>query len=196
VTQLLGSNHEQQLRTFVDNVGRVQRGETIVDEDIKKEREIPKAAAMPLVTLTKKPPPQKTEAIAKTKAAPSKNTVLSVSTTMKFVPETKLSAAKPNSNNKNDVSEQEKSSFKELDNGVQSTLLFNGEKVPAETPTIKTPPRKGTAAYNCGCFGSIHKALTNCLYCGRISCENEGYDYCPFCGYLVEDEKLNGAAAV
>ena len=22
--------------------------------------------------------------------------------------------------------------------------------------------------------------------CGRISCEKEGYDYCPFCGYLVE----------
>jgi hypothetical protein len=44
----------------------------------------------------------------------------------------------------------------------------------------------GKASVVCGCFGTIHKPLTNCLYCGRISCEREGYDFCPFCGLLVE----------
>lgn len=53
-------------------------------------------------------------------------------------------------------------------------------------PPQKSPPPKGKASYVCGCFGTVHKALTNCLYCGRISCAKEGYDFCPFCGLLVE----------
>ena len=32
-----------------------------------------------------------------------------------------------------------------------------------------------------------HPALTNCLVCGRISCEFEGYDFCCFCGYYVSE---------
>ncbi|EJK45266.1 hypothetical protein THAOC_36124 [Thalassiosira oceanica] len=39
----------------------------------------------------------------------------------------------------------------------------------------------------CGCFGQKYAPLTNCLNCGRISCEAEGYDYCHFCGFLIED---------
>ena len=50
----------------------------------------------------------------------------------------------------------------------------------------KSRPPKGKASYVCGCFGTVHKALTNCLYCGRISCAKEGYSFCPFCGLLVE----------
>jgi hypothetical protein len=44
----------------------------------------------------------------------------------------------------------------------------------------------------CGCYGTRHKALTNCLYCGRISCTLEGYDFCSFCGYMVEEVKADG----
>jgi uncharacterized Zn finger protein (UPF0148 family) len=51
------------------------------------------------------------------------------------------------------------------------------------------PRSKGTAAFECGCFGNYHKPISNCLSCGRISCEREGYDFCPFCGYLVEPQK-------
>lgn len=47
-------------------------------------------------------------------------------------------------------------------------------------------PAHGTPTVICGCFGTLHRPLTNCLYCGRISCEREGYSYCGFCGYLVE----------
>jgi len=50
----------------------------------------------------------------------------------------------------------------------------------------KSTPKRGKAKVVCGCFGTKHKALTNCLYCGRISCEAEGYDFCPFCGFMVE----------
>jgi hypothetical protein len=58
---------------------------------------------------------------------------------------------------------------------------------PKEEKVIKSRPSKGKAKIICGCFGSKHKPLTNCLYCGRISCVEEGYGFCGFCGYLVEE---------
>jgi hypothetical protein len=62
-------------------------------------------------------------------------------------------------------------------------------KNPNKEPRTKRigPPPQGTASVVCGCFGTRHAALTNCLQCGRISCEREGYDFCPFCGFLVEE---------
>ena len=75
-----------------------------------------------------------------------------------------------------------------------TTKAFVDSKKTASTRTDdsehkKKPaiPKKGKAPYDCGCFGSVHKALTNCLYCGRITCAKEGYNYCPFCGYMVEE---------
>lgn len=59
-------------------------------------------------------------------------------------------------------------------------------QVTVKAPPPKSRPPKGKASVVCGCYGSLHKSLTNCLYCGRISCEREGYDFCPFCGVLVE----------
>lgn len=35
-------------------------------------------------------------------------------------------------------------------------------------------------------MSSSHSTL---LSCGRISCSKEGYDYCPFCGYMVDEVK-------
>jgi activating signal cointegrator 1 len=52
-------------------------------------------------------------------------------------------------------------------------------------------PLLGKAKVVCGCFGTMHKALNNCLHCGRISCEREGYDYCPFCSYMVYEHRSN-----
>ena len=56
---------------------------------------------------------------------------------------------------------------------------------PAKPPP-KSHPQKGKPLHVCGCFGTVHKPLTNCLYCGRISCHKEGFDFCAFCGLLVE----------
>ena len=44
---------------------------------------------------------------------------------------------------------------------------------------------------------SLFSLLSHLLYvisCGRISCIKEGYDYCPFCGYLVERVVGSGSA--
>ena len=53
--------------------------------------------------------------------------------------------------------------------------------------TKPSKPKTGKAKVVCGCFGNVHEALTNCLHCGRISCEKEGYDYCPHCSHLIEE---------
>ena len=37
----------------------------------------------------------------------------------------------------------------------------------------------------CGCLGTEHKPLTNCLNCGKVACEAEGYGPCTFCGAMV-----------
>lgn len=114
----------------------------------------------------------------------------------------------------------------------------------------KSVPKRGKASVVCGCFGTQHKVLANCLWyvhdlrtygggldtnvsdseiyilpylltslthththllfawipgligivfvysphnsCGRISCQREGYDFCPFCGILVEAPPTHG----
>jgi hypothetical protein len=62
-------------------------------------------------------------------------------------------------------------------------------KTEAPRAVEKSRPLRGKAKVACGCFGTKHKSLTNCLYCGRISCLAEGYDFCPFCGLMVEEIK-------
>jgi len=57
--------------------------------------------------------------------------------------------------------------------------------------TRLTPPPRGKAPLDCGCFGTYHQPLANCLFCGRIACTAEGYNFCPFCGYLVEQVKVS-----
>jgi Putative zinc finger motif, C2HC5-type len=174
LTQLLGSDRMEQLRAFVDDVGRVQRGESLREEDttsvVGMAETVPSrsqtATATPLVTLTTTlPPPRKTGAT---------------------VPATKPSA--PNKASTNNSKPSSSAKVVELQQQQQHTPLAVPVPGPP-TPSVqqKTPPPKGKAKFECGCFGSMHKALTNCLYCGRISCEREGYDYCPFCGYLVEE---------
>jgi len=53
----------------------------------------------------------------------------------------------------------------------------------------KSRPERGTPRGKiCGCYGIGHRALANCLHCGRIACELEGIeDYCHFCGHFVEE---------
>jgi len=41
---------------------------------------------------------------------------------------------------------------------------------------------KEKAPFVCGCMGTTHKPVNNCLNCGRIVCQNEGRDNCLACG--------------
>lgn len=80
----------------------------------------------------------------------------------------------------------------------QTTKFIGAEKMEEKSgqKTIsqrQVKHRKGTPKNKpCGCFGNMHKALKNCLHCGRISCELEGItDYCHFCGYFIEEKNLD-----
>jgi activating signal cointegrator 1 len=60
---------------------------------------------------------------------------------------------------------------------------------------------KDKAAFVCGCMGTTHKPVNNCLNCGRIVCQNESRDNCLACGQELiplmnaEEAAQNGASA-
>lgn len=89
-----------------------------------------------------------------------------------------------------DASRNQQSASNEKTSSASSS---NSSSPKPSPPAIKEPvvekphPTRGKATKVCGCFGTKHKPLTNCLYCGRISCELEGYGFCAFCGYMVEE---------
>ena len=76
----------------------------------------------------------------------------------------------------------------------------NENKVPrnhtAKAQQQKSHKRGKPKATCCGCYGSKHEPLTNCLRCGRISCAVEGLnDFCHFCGFFIEDPLARVAAS-
>eukprot|EP00026_Physarum_polycephalum_P002893 Phypoly_transcript_02902.p1 GENE.Phypoly_transcript_02902~~Phypoly_transcript_02902.p1 ORF type:complete len:771 (+),score=108.44 Phypoly_transcript_02902:123-2435(+) len=48
----------------------------------------------------------------------------------------------------------------------------------------------------CECQGTRHSALTNCIGCGKIICEQEGYGKCFFCGFVVNPPRGDKARSV
>ncbi|KAL3800051.1 hypothetical protein ACHAW5_003699 [Stephanodiscus triporus] len=69
---------------------------------------------------------------------------------------------------------------------IEDQTTLGAETQKAEKQKFR--PERGTPkGVSCGCYGNEHRALTNCLNCGRIACELEGVnDYCHFCGYFIE----------
>ena len=46
--------------------------------------------------------------------------------------------------------------------------------------------------FECGCYGTEHGVINNCIKCGRIICKREGERPCPYCGTLIfSDETLS-----
>lgn len=79
---------------------------------------------------------------------------------------------------------EEKQKHLKLASSLEKCAISEKKKKTGEVAKIKRPC--GQAKIVCGCFGTIHKPLANCLHCGRISCEKEGYGYCPHCTNLIE----------
>jgi Putative zinc finger motif, C2HC5-type len=172
LVQLLGADRHQQLLNFVGNVERFQNGTELQDESVeideKGEDALSIAKKPALVTLTTKTPKQQSQ--AKKEISVSK-------TSSSGAPKSASAAA---------------AAPKEIDPAPKQLSNRNKKKAALEHLEAAKPPEprkpsQGKASIECGCFGSLHQALTNCLHCGRISCAKEGYDYCPFCGFLVEE---------
>jgi hypothetical protein len=91
-----------------------------------------------------------------------------------------------NANNTSQISDSKPAA---VELRIESTEASHSTNPEPQQKAEKLPPSRGKATIVCGCFGAKHKALTNCLYCGRISCVAEGYDFCAFCGYCIEEIK-------
>lgn len=86
--------------------------------------------------------------------------------------------------------EQWKSDQEALKRGHQESLNRLKDKHNKKVDEPTHPVRKGKPENPCGCYGIRHRPLINCLFCGRIACELEGYNDCNFCGNpLVESDK-------
>eukprot|EP00727_Mastigamoeba_balamuthi_P011534 m51a1_g7002 hypothetical protein (641) ;mRNA; r:208984-211345 len=72
------------------------------------------------------------------------------------------------------------------------TKKAGAKKAVAEAPAPAAAPPPRVA---CDCYATRHAALTNCLSCGKVVCEAEGYGPCSFCGAPVAPPPSKSAAA-
>ena len=181
LSQLLGEATPEILE-FVDNVGRFERGE-------------PLTLAVP--TANKASATNEEKAEEKPAATPTPKNEPSQQTTSK---KNALQARRGQKQNKSRVPPPKKKNppagSAKPDTKTSGSTIPQQPVLKASVPPAKKEaaapasedlcPTKGKAKIVCGCFGTKHKALTNCLICGRISCSKEGYDFCASCGWLVE----------
>jgi hypothetical protein len=188
LSQLLGDDETPSILEFVDNVGFYQQGAPL--KYIQPSNEDSKH--VPRHTESKPQQPQQTttaQSIEKNsmQASSRQNNHLQKQTKSRVPPPKKNESKSPPSNT------TDASALVKLQKAPPSPATDIAPKETKEEPQSSTndpvkkshPPR-GKANIICGCFGTVHKALTNCLFCGRISCTKEGYDFCPLCGFLVE----------
>jgi Putative zinc finger motif, C2HC5-type len=173
--QLLGSRDED-VRIFVKDIGRCKQGLPLL---VKSEEG----------TGEDKNPPANNYQAAKKEAgsnnnAPTAKAAAATSTVHKAT----TTNARPVKPSEAPLKAEPQTNISEPSKPAAAQSESEEESKPPPKVKYGLPP-KGKAKRNCGCFGTFHKPLTNCLYCGRISCADEGYDFCPFCGYLVEELK-------
>lgn len=180
LSQLLGSEDEES-REFIKDLGRFQKGEPY---------EFVEPAATASNSQQQPPPPPAVVA-----AAPAKKPTATTKAQKKEEPETNKkkepatgSSAGAKDGDSSSSSQDVPKESSQTDSNPDAAATAERKKTPPPRKKYALPP-KGQAKRKCGCFGTLHKPLTNCLYCGRISCAEEGYDFCPFCGYLVEQVK-------
>eukprot|EP00980_Cylindrotheca_fusiformis_P014964 scaffold4095_cov117-Cylindrotheca_fusiformis.AAC.21 len=186
LSQLLG-NETPEISSFVENVGRFQRGEEVIlpaaDNETPTDDEKPTASD----SATSNPLGQK-QTRNQTNKKNKNNHQNNKQGKGRVPPPSKKAFASGNDGQSLDSSSPSVSKL--------TTLEVAQPPPPPQQETIpkieKSRPTRGKATIVCGCFGTKHKALTNCLYCGRISCVEEGYDFCPFCGYMIEEIKGDG----
>ncbi|GKY91778.1 hypothetical protein MPSEU_000149500 [Mayamaea pseudoterrestris] len=194
LTQLLGASNGA-VTSFVDDVCSYQRGDLVVSapaaDEIPRQRERDYSGATSsrtsrtsqLTTNSNKKQQQQTTiktiaATAKTKAAAANDAPASDEKPAATTPPVAAAAITK------EIVQPATSALAELP-AKQKLQQSQQQQQPKPRPL----PAKGKAAKTCGCFGNLHQALTNCLYCGRVACQEEGYTFCPFCEYQLEPVK-------
>lgn len=202
LTQLLG-DPTPATHAFVDNMGRFQRGEKIIreddgDDDVNgtstvSEKKVYKnesvASSVTSANVDKKLDckPSPVAALASAPKQAVQQSQRHPKHGKSRVPPPKKIQQAPEANKDSKSVARRKIEEPPIDKGSSAVELDHRITSEASAKVRPTTPTKGTAKRICGCYGTIHKPLTNCLYCGRISCSEEGYDFCPFCGYMVDE---------
>jgi len=122
---------------------------------------------------------------------PKAEVKLNVNNTPIKIPQTK---AKLKPKSKTGIAVAKVGSAKSLNTKKEQKQTNKASSASSTASTTPKPvmPQKGPPPPACGCFGTLHQCLTNCLHCGRIACEKEGYGYCCFCHNLIEDPSIQG----
>lgn len=197
LSQLLGDDQSDDIKLFVEDIGKFQRGEEIdilVDETITED--VTGTASTSPASLSAEGSQQGSNMLSadilSTKRKSSTEKETSQTSSKNHDQPASASPAVP-AESKTEKTNHEVSIGPQREKAKASPPIKENSH---PSPIKRGPPPRGKASRNCGCFGTLHKPLTNCLYCGRISCEMEGYDFCPFCGFLVEEVKpLTGEAS-
>jgi hypothetical protein len=199
LVQLLGGQSPEML-DFVGNMSRYRNGESIStsfknDDDYDNQIELSDKAeilsssqdtaaldsfrAMAIGNNNTKTPQ---------KSAGRKNTKQKQGSKSRVPPPKNVNNRKsPPPQNSSAIEQAQNESSSSPNSEAQNPPLQEQSKPPHTDGVVeKSHPSRGKAKVVCGCFGTKYKALTNCLYCGRIICEAEGYGFCPFCGFMVE----------
>mmetsp|Transcript_7321 Transcript_7321/g.11110 ORF Transcript_7321/g.11110 Transcript_7321/m.11110 type:complete len:327 (+) Transcript_7321:109-1089(+) len=209
LSQLLGlEDTNEQVTKFVDDVGRFQRGESLSCAALPPPEESKKTltANKQIPTTAKRTPPPKSQRSSKLQERRGKGGGKGTATKSKQQPtkkQTKHNMKDPPSTAKAVLSSSssittptpkplQPTSSPQTNNKEEETTTAHPpqESTKPEKVTPPQPPTRGKATTSCGCFGTKHKPLTNCLFCGRIICVKEGYDFCSFCGFQVEEVKV------
>ena len=188
MVQLLGSDRHEDLRNFVDDVDRIRAGETLKTV----ESVVPSNSSMkPIeqnvstnsanVPSKKAPPASKNNSNSKANGMVTGKQQKSYASIVPTISNVQKNVQKPKK------TEQARKSDQKISN--ETAKVVKEERQHQRQQEVL--PLQGKAKVVCGCFGTMHKALNNCLHCGRISCEREGYDYCPFCSYMVYEHRSN-----
>jgi hypothetical protein len=211
---LLGDSNTKEIHSFVDNVMRYLNGETLTLEDTltidEKNEEDKKMPAQPSQVSTEKHLPtqtlekqrieqekrnrQRALEAERRKQLEEEEAIRLKMAQIRIEQEEALMALKKsadelNHNMKETRSETSSNTLIDSKSSMNETKVVDPKKIEKTTSKSKDAPKiplQGKAKIVCGCFGTVHKPLTNCLYCGRISCEKEGYGYCPFCSNLID----------
>ena len=186
-------------RAFIQDVDRARNGKPIREDEQKTATA--STHALKIQPAMKQPSPQKATApdssasrSAKKKLSPAADVNID-----------KRNHAAGNVEKRNHAA----GNVEKRNHEVDSVEKRNNVKAPARQPATSqsktkeiyirkkdaAPPLQGKAKYDCGCFGTLHRSLTNCLHCGRILCEREGYGFCSYCGYLVEEAEPHSSGS-
>ena len=203
LTALLG-REDDDVRTFVDNVVKYQNGEIIESNSLstcsnesvqqseqqsvvnekRKEEEVlkkKKEEEMILIERMKLEQQKELDRIKQQNMVQTKRQHIIIQKKKETDSNTK------NNNNNNNSDQKSPIKLKNNQSSRNKTDIPNVNNLEKKHPSM---PIKGKAKINCSCYGTIHKPLINCLHCGRIACTKEGYGYCPFCSYLIEEHRM------